>query len=167
MTTEYRFFTFEALEARDGGPSILKGVMPYGAEARIAQDVHRSVRGGRSPWGTATAMSSSTSTMIGRQPLARTNGGGLVLTDTPEALRIEAEIPAYRGDVADMLKRRILRGISVEMLVDEEAWTGDRREIIKARLPGLALVDRPAYSGASAELAARARYGITTWPLVL
>ena len=167
MSTEYRFFTFEALEARDGGPSILKGVMPYGAEARIGKTFTEVIRVGAFTLGDGDGDVILNLHHDRAAPLARTNGGGLVLTDSPEALRIEAEIPVYRADVADMLKRRILRGISVEMLVDEEAWTGDRREIIKARLPGLALVDRPAYSGASAELAARARYGITTWPLVL
>ena len=162
MTTEFRFFDFQ-VEAREGGPSIVKGVMPYGAEARIGATFTEVVRAGAFTLGDGDGDVILNLHHDRAQPLARTNGGGLVVTDTAEALRFEAEIPAYRGDVQDMLKRRILRGVSVEMVVDEESWTGDRREIIKARLPGLALVDRPAYSGASAELAARARHR-TPWP---
>ena len=162
MSTEFRFFDFEAVEPRDGGASIVRGVMPYGAEARIGATFSEVIRAGAFTLGDGDGDVILNLHHDRAQPLART-GGGLTVTDGPAALRIEAEIPAYRGDVVDMLKRRIIRGLSVEMIVDEESWTGDRREVIKARLPGLALVDRPAYTGASAELAARAKHP-TPWP---
>ena len=97
MSTEYRFFTFEALEARDGGPSIVRGVIPYGAEARIAKTFTEVVRPGAFILGDGDGDVILNLHHDRAMPIARTNGGGLVLTDTPEALRIEAEIPAYRG----------------------------------------------------------------------
>ena len=47
------------------------------------------------------------------EPLARTAGGGLELEDSAEHLWLRADIPEYRADVRDMVKRRILRGFSV------------------------------------------------------
>ena len=67
-----------------------------------------------------------------RDPLARTGGGGLDLMDGAEELRLKADIPEYRADVRDMVKRSILRGFSVEMEVKAEDWPAPDRRIIRA-----------------------------------
>ena len=168
MSTEYRFLDVAAVEVRGDGSAVLTGVaMPYGEEARIGPSFTETVAAG--------AFGDLGDVILNlhhdrAQPMARTGGGGLELEDSATALRIKAEIPAYRGDVVDMVKRRILRGLSVEMNVTEDHWKGNHREVRKAKLMGVGLVDRAAYTGASAELAARARYrwtGAHQWPLVL
>ena len=67
-----------------------------------------------------------------REPLARTEGGGLTLEDGAERLWLRADIPEYRADVRDQVKRRILRGFSVEMEVKAEDWPDPNRRIIRA-----------------------------------
>ena len=80
------------------------------------------------------------------EPLARTEGGGLTLDDGAERLWLRADIPEYRADVRDQVKRRILRGFSVEMEVKAEDWPApDKRIIRAATLWNIGLVDRPAY----------------------
>lgn len=81
------------------------------------------------------------------RPLARTNGGGLLLTDSPERLEVAATLPETRdGDDALLLAQRgILRGFSTEFNARQERFEGNTRIIQKAALPGLGLVDTPAY----------------------
>ena len=89
------------------------------------------------------------------RPLART-GAGLVLTDGPDALRMDAELLGTR-DAEDALRNvraRILRGLSVEFHAIRERMAGDVRTIERAELVGIGLVDRPAYL--DAVVAARA-----------
>ena len=167
MSTEFRYAE-AAAEFRQDGSAVLRGVaMPYGAEARIGPHFVETVRAG--------AFGALGDVILNAhhdraQPVARTDGGGLVLKDSETALELEAEIPAYRADLVDMLKRKILRGLSVEMRVKEDYWSagGARREVRKAELVNIGIVDRPAYEGASLELAARARYQFKDpWPLLL
>ena len=107
-----------------------------------------------------------------REPLARTEGGGLTLEDGNDRLFLRADIPEYRADVRDQVKRRILRGFSVEMEIEAEDWpTPDRRIIRAATLWGVGLVDRPAYDEATAAIAKRAkeacRVAPRLWPLAV
>ena len=104
------------------------------------------------------------------QPLARGDGGGLELRDDAKELYLSAEIPAHRADLVDLVKRRILRGFSVEMEVTSEEWpTPDKRIIMGAVLHGIALVDKPAYSAATAAIAKRQReFGAArSWPYLV
>ena len=82
-----------------------------------------------------------------RRPLARTGGGGLVLTDTAEFLTIAAELPATResDDALELVRRGVLRGLSVEFIPRAERQDRQRRRITRAALAGVGLVDRPAY----------------------
>ena len=57
-------------------------------------------------------------------------------------------------DAARLLARRILRGFSVEFHVQAEGYTGGVREIRKARLAGVGLVDRPGHRNSRASLRA-------------
>ena len=167
MTIEYRFAPLE-IRAADGGT--IEGVaMPYGREADIAGIFRESV--------TAGAFGTIGDVILNRmhdraEPLARTDGGGLELQDGADRLWLRADIPDYRADVRDMVKRRILRGFSVEMEVTAEDWPApDRRIIRAATLWGVGLVDRPAYSEATAAIARRAkeacRAGRRHWPLAV
>ena len=81
--------------------------------------------------------------------IARTNGGGLVLTDSPESLSMElAFLPTVDAqDARELARRGVLRGVSVEFTATKDRWTGTHRTIEQAELSGLALVPRPAYEG--------------------
>ena len=167
MAIEYRFAPLEG-RAADGG--MIEGTaMPYGRDADIAGVFRESVDAG--------AFGTIGDVILNRmhdrgEPLARTDGGGLDLDDGAERLFLRADIPEYRADVRDMVKRRILRGFSVEMEVKAEDWPSpDRRIIRAATLWGIGLVDRPAYDDATAAIAKRAkeacRAGPRLWPLAV
>ena len=81
------------------------------------------------------------------RPLARTQGGGLVLTDSPERLEVAAEMPPTQDgdDALELAKRGILKGFSTEFHARRERFENDTRIIERAALPGLGLVDQPAY----------------------
>ncbi len=146
---EYRF---AALEFRDSG-AVIEGVaMPYGATARILEMFDEQVEPGAFKFEDVILNRMH----LRAEPLARTGGGGLTLSDSAERLTLRAEIPDYRQDIRDMVARRILRGFSVEMQVTAEDWPSpDKRIIRAATLTGIGLVDRPAYGDATAAIAAR------------
>ena len=84
-----------------------------------------------------------------KRPLARTGGGGLVLTDSDERLRIEATLPETRDgdDALELVEKGVLRGFSTEFISRQETDKNGVRSISQAALPAIALVDRPAYAG--------------------
>lgn len=92
-------------------------------------------------------------------PLARTDGGGLELQDGTEALTIVAKLPDTRpaDDVLELIRKKILRGLSIEFLPKAERMAGGVRVITRAKLSGVAVVDRPAYAQSEIE-ARRGRY---------
>ena len=81
-------------------------------------------------------------------PLARTGGGGLVLTDTDEELRIEATLDDITdcNDVLKLVRQKVLRGFSIEFKPKVITQDGDIFVIREAELSGIAVVDRPAYT---------------------
>lgn len=91
--------------------------------------------------------------------LARTGGGGLVLSDSPEALRLAVDVPETRegDDALTMVRRGVLRGWSVTFRALKERMEGAVRVIERARLHRVALVDVPAYSGSLVEARAEIR----------
>ena len=167
MTIEYRF---AALEVRAADGAQIEGTaMPYGSEADIAGIFRESVDAGA--FGTIGDV--ILNVMHDRnEMLARTDGGGLELQDGAERLWLRADIPDYRADVRDMVKRRLFRGFSVEMEVEAEDWPEpDRRIIRSATLWGIGLVDRQAYNEATVAIAKRAKEACRTgrrhWPLAV
>ena len=76
--------------------------------------------------------------------LART-GDRLAVTDTERALEVRAEL--RDGAALTLLRRGVLRGLSVEFRSLAERQDGAVRVIERATLEGLGLVDVPAYSG--------------------
>jgi len=90
-------------------------------------------------------------------PLARTDGGGLTIEDSPEALRIRATLPegvAAADDTLALVRAKILRGLSIEFIATGERQSGDMRIIERARLVAVAVVDEPQYP--ASQVAARA-----------
>ena len=82
-----------------------------------------------------------------RRMIARTGGGGLLLTDSPERLLIRADLPETRDadDALLMVHNRMLRGLSVEFDPLSERTERDLRIVDRAALSGVGLVDIPAY----------------------
>ena len=86
-------------------------------------------------------------------------GDVLTLTDSPADLRMAATLP--QGDAYDsvlvLVGEGLTRGLSVEFHAIDERRTGDTRTIKRAALPGLGIVDQPAYPGSGVEVRARGR----------
>ena len=82
--------------------------------------------------------------------VART-GGGLVFRDTPGALLMSATLSTSEqaDDALAMIRAGKLRGLSVEFRALSQQFDQDLRQIRKAMLGGLGLVDRPAYQGSA------------------
>lgn len=87
------------------------------------------------------------------QPLARTGGGGLTLTDTPEALEVLAELPDTQAarDAHTMVRTGVLRGLSIEFRALAEGFVNGVREIRRGVLEGVGVVDTPAFATATVE----------------
>ena len=89
--------------------------------------------------------------------IARTQGGGLVLEDSSEALRIRAELAdsTDANDALLLVRQKILRGLSIEFQALEERNEADLRIIEKARLSGVSVVDSGQYPGSTVEARAK------------
>lgn len=159
QTTEYRFAAFEFRADPMGSPGILAGVaMPYGTVADLGGGLRERFEPGAFGPDVARADVLANWQHARESPLGRTDGGGLTLTDGPDALRAQLILPATAAgrDVAELASKRVLRGFSVEFRAAADRFEGGVRVVMRAVLSGLAVVDRPAYSEALAALRARA-----------
>ena len=139
---EFRAFEFRAL----AGGTIEGIVIPFNQVTTIGKFTERFAPGSLT----------YDDVIVNRQhdrskPLARSNGGGLTLTESATELRASIELPDTQDarDVRELVKRGVLRGLSAEFRASEESWAGSERTILAARLSGLAVVDRGAYAGAT------------------
>ena len=153
---EYRFAVAEWRESASG-PGRVEGVaLSYHDEAQLPGFRERFQAGA---FGDVAMLNVLANVQHDRgRPLARTGGGGLALTDGPDALRATLDLPDTRDghDAATLLRRGVLRGYSLEFRVEGERFEGGVRIVERAALRGLALVDRPAYGESVAAIAARA-----------
>lgn len=142
---ERRAFEFRA---SDDGGTVEGIVIPYGQAARIADFTERFLPGSLS-FGDVIANRQHDR----HRPLARTDGGGLSLTDSATELRARIELPdtADGRDVRELVRLGVLRGLSAEFRTLKDEWEGSQRTIREAQLTGLAIVDVPAYAGAGIE----------------
>ena len=140
------------VELRRGTERKLQGtVMHYGDSANIGGVFRERVESG--------ALTVKEDAILNRQhsrtlPLARM-GHGLQVHDGTERMTLYADLP--RTTVADdalaMVDAGVLRGFSVEMMVQEDDWrdNASTRIIHRATIHGIALVDTPAYPQSSIE----------------
>ena len=79
--------------------------------------------------------------------LARTDGGGMTLSDDERRLLVSADMPETRDadDVLELVNKNIMRGLSIGFDAIEERFENNTRIISKARLDHIAVVDKPAY----------------------
>ena len=151
-------FRFAELEFREDAPRQLSGtVVRYGDTAKLPFGSERFEPGA---FGTANQLDAILNVQHDRtRPLARTGGGGLSVEDSTDALRMVAELPQTReaDDVLALVRAGVLRGLSLEFVAQRERMEGRIRVISKARLRGVAVVDRPAYPESA--VAARADNG--------
>ncbi len=77
--------------------------------------------------------------------IASTAEGSLRLSDRPESLRVEADLREGSAELA-LVRRRALRGLSVEFRSRQERREGGIRVIRRAELAGIGLVDSGSYA---------------------
>ena len=82
--------------------------------------------------------------------IARTGGGGLVLTQDGDDIMLAATLPETRDadDTIALVRAGVLRGFSIEFHAETDEWLGDLRTVTRAGLPAIGVVDRPAYVSA-------------------
>ena len=140
MATEFRQFEFRQQGRRLQGTAIR-----YGSVAQTPLGPERFEPGA---FGDVSSVDAILNIQHDRKrPIARTGGGGLTLTDSATALTIAAELPNTREseDALELVRTRVLRGLSIEFKALRERVENGVRVISRAALVGLGLVDRPAY----------------------
>ena len=88
------------------------------------------------------------------RPLARSRGGGLLLTESTSMLSAQATLPATRecDDTLALIKQSIIKGLSIEFLPVSESRNADGIRIVeKANLLGISVVSRPAFPASTVE----------------
>ena len=159
-TTEYRFAEFEFRAGDDErSPGTLTGIaMPYGQIADLGGGLRERFEPGAFGPDPGRRDVLANWQHSREAPLGRTGGGGLTLTDGPDALRVDLVLPSTAAgrDVAELSRRRVLRGFSIEFRPVREGFRGGVRVVAGAVLTGISIVDRPAYGDALAALRARA-----------
>jgi len=137
----------------------LRGSIPYNAPANIVERGRRFVEVIR-PGAFARALAGGRDVIatfnhdLGRL-LGRTASGTLTLTDGPDALRYEVDLPESAADVRELLARGDLRGSSftaAPLAGGGDRWKGDYRELLALELFEVGPVVTPAYASSAAEL---------------
>lgn len=142
---EFRYVEFRADD------NVLSGtVLRYGDTARIGRYRER-FQAASLRWSDGEVMANI---MHDRnQPVARL-GSGLTLTDTGESIEARIDVPdtEFGRRALEMVRANILRGFSVEFFASRSKWdVPNTRTIQDARLVGIGLVDKPAYSDSQIE----------------
>ncbi len=153
MKVEHRF-----CELRQAGRKLTGKALVYGDEAVMPWGRERFEVGAFRPIGDVILNSMHDR----KEPLARTGGGGLLLHDDATALRIEADMPATRAaeDVLELVRGKVLRGLSIEFNPVVERMEGDLRIVSRAKLNAVAVVDTGAYPESSVEARRRRMGGV-------
>ena len=93
------------------------------------------------------------------RPLARSQGGGLTVSDSPQALSIRAELPSTvdSDETLELVKSGVLRGLSIEFEALRESQENGTRVVTLAKLFAVAVVDSGAYPASTVEARQRRR----------
>ena len=138
-------------ELRSAGARTLEGVaVVYGDTARLPWGRERILPGA---FGDVAELDVILNSAHQRdRPLART-GAGLILDDSVQRLAVRADLPETRDadDVLTLVRKGVLRGLSVEIVVEDDDVVSGVREIRAAKLRGIGVVDRPAYPASEVE----------------
>ena len=162
METEFRF-----CELRREGRTLSGQGIVYGDVARVGNRSERFLPGA---FGDVSKLDVILNAAHDRaRPLARSDGGGLVLTDSAAALEVVATLAETREseDTLALVEARVLRGFSIEFVPIEERMEAATRVLVKARLTGLAVVDRPAYQQSVVSARADEVEAPARWELIL
>ena len=162
METEFRF-----CEVRREGRVLEGTAIAYGDLARVGTRTERFEPG-------ALGAVDSLDVLLNVQHdrgrvLARTGGGGLVLSDSPTALEVRAELPetAEANDTLKLIGAGILRGLSLEFQALRERMEGPTRVIQSARLVAIGVVDKPAYKASTVSARADEVEPPARWEIIL
>ncbi len=127
------------VEVRASGGGVLVGeALPYGERARDRPEMF-------SPSAFVSGLDTAALNLQhDRERLIAEQPGALTFTDTPQSLRLKAEL---RPDSAEarLVRRGALRGLSVEFVALSERRERGVRVITEAHLDGVALVDLGSY----------------------
>ena len=136
-------------EVRAEGRTLTGTAIKYGDTATFAWGKERIEPNAFAPLGDAILNAQHDRTT----PLARTDGGGLTLLDSATALEIRAELPPTRSadDVLELVRAKVMRGLSIEFVPLQERSDANVRIIERARLVGVSVVDTPAYPASAIE----------------
>lgn len=100
--------------------------------------------------------------------LGRTASGTLRLTEDPKGLRFDLELPDTQAgrDLVALAERGDLGGMSFGFIAEDEAWSGDTRELRQVDLREVSVIQAfPAYR--ATEINLRSRQAADTNPLRL
>ena len=152
MKTEKRYSTVDL----DDGRRLVGTVMPYNVPSDIGGGLLELFRPG------AFGNVGGLDLILNRQherprPLARTGGGGLTFVDSDAALSMAAVLPNTQdaNDALELVRTKVLRGLSVEFFATRERMEGNVRIVEAAILSAVGLVDKPGHTGAIVEARAR------------
>ena len=158
MNTRFREGSLEA----DGGALRLRGTaIVYGSIAGPPKLAYREqIRAGA--FGDVSGIDAILNVQHRRdRAIARTQGGGLELIDSPTELRFVATLPETREavDTVNLVRSGVLRGSSIEFGVPQggEKVVGGIVTIVRAMLTGIGVVDSPAYADSGIEARAEIR----------
>ena len=152
---ELRFLAAEIeLREADGSPELAGVVVRYGNVATIGRftEVMRAGSLTLDPGGVTLNFQHDR-----QRPLARTPDT-MTLADSADAMRMTARLPktTMADDALVLVRAGVIRGLSVEMMVEGEEWEGTRRTITAARLTAIGVVDNGAYPASKLEARWRA-----------
>ena len=148
MSVERRW---QAVELRQRGRALSGKIVRYGDVADMGSFREQFAPGAFDGVASADVVLNA---MHDRQrPLARSQGGGLILADGSQALTMVAVLPETReaNDTLELVRAKVLRGLSAEFHPLRERMEGDTRVIERAKLVGVGVVDEPAYPASQVE----------------
>ena len=154
-------YSRDGLEIRqdeNGGPGVISGpAVRYNDTALITREMGERIQAGA--FGDLQGDYIANYMHMREAPLART-GSGLEFRDSPQELFVEIVLPPTQMglDTAALVKRGVLKGLSLEFYPIEQRWDGDILVRTRAQLAGVAVVDIPAYPKSKPEIRYRLRW---------